>query len=51
MPIYRAQRKRHMRPIIMPYGAYSIRCFLVFLWNDAHAENVHELSSHLAFFI
>ena len=29
---------------------YSVRCFLVFLWNDTHAENVHELSSHMPFF-
>jgi len=50
MPIYRAQRKRHAA-YHNALWRYSVRCFLVFLWNDAHAENVHELSSHLAFFI
>ena len=43
----RAHRKRHAAYALWPY---SVRCFLFFLCNDAHALNVHELSAHLAFF-
>ena len=42
MSIYRAQRNRHAAYALWPY---SVRCFLFLLWNDAHAENVHELAS------